>query len=186
MTDDPRDPRFARDREKEPSDRPGDPAWLDDPDAPPSAEELAESERLRQELEDPGSTHKDVLLAREVRLVVAPKAIEAATHRRILDRVVGNPAAAQRRTTLWIVGGAVAAAAGVLFVMTNLGGLGSDIAPAPEGSEYGASLVHVRSTEELFTAPFPKEQLTSQRIDIIAEARSRDLRANRYAKWGVK
>src|SRR4051794_36663054 len=89
------------------------PDWLDDPDAPPSAEELAESERLRQELEDPGSTHEDVLLARELRLVVAPKPLEAATHRRILDRVIGNPASAQRRTTMWITGGALAAAAGV-------------------------------------------------------------------------
>ena len=182
MTDDPRDARDARDREKKPTDREGEPAWLDDPDAPPSAEELAESERLRQELEDPGSTHKDVLLAREVRLVVAPKPLEAATHRRILDRVVGNPAAAQRRTTLWIVGGAMAAAAGVLFVMTNV----REGAPAPDATEVGASLVPAHSTDELFTAPFPKEQLTSQRMDIIAEARSRDLRANRYAKWGVK
>jgi hypothetical protein len=161
-----------------------DDAWLDDPDAPPSAEELAESERLRQELEDPGSTHKDVLLARELRLVVAPKRLEAATHRRILDRVLGDPASAQRRTTLWITGGALAAAAGVLLVMTTLGRDGS--APAATADDYGASLAHVRSTDELFSQPFPKEQLTSQRIDIIAEARARDLRANRYAKWGVK
>lgn len=166
---------------KTPSDRPGD--WLDDPDAPPSAEELAESERLRQELEDPGSTHKDVLLARELRLVVSPKPIEAATHRRILDRVLGNSAAAQRRTTMWIVGGALAAAAGVLFVMTSVR---TDQGSPAATADLGASLAHVRSTDDLFTAPFPKEQLTSQRIDIIAEARSRDLRANRYAKWGVK
>ncbi|MEO7092837.1 MAG: hypothetical protein ABI175_06270 [Polyangiales bacterium] len=160
-----------------------DDAWLDDPDAPPSAEELAESERLRQELEDPGSTHRDVLLARELRLVVAPKPLEAATHRRILARVLGEPASAQRRTTLWITGGALAAAAGVLFVMTTVGQERS--APAP-ADDLGASLAHVRSADDLFTQPFPREQLTSQRIDIIAEARGRDLRANRYAKWGVK
>jgi hypothetical protein len=160
------------------------PAWLDDPDAPPSAEELAESERLRQELEDPGSTHEDVLLARELRLVVAPKPLEAATHRRILNRVLGDPASAQRRTTLWITGGALAAAAGVLLVMTTIGQ--DRGAPSATSDDYGASLAHVRSTEDLFTQPFPKEQLTSQRIDIIAEARARDLRANRYAKWGVK
>jgi len=163
--------------------QPGDPAWLDDPDAPPSAEELAESERLRQELEDPGSTHENVLLARELRLVVSPKAIEAATHRRILLRILGDSPAAQRRTTLWIASGAIAAAAGVLFLVTSLDR--SD-APSAGPSAIGESLVRAHSTDPLFSAPFPKEQLTSQRMDVIAEARGRDLRANRYAKWGVK
>ena len=77
----------------------------------------------------------------------------------------------------------MAAAAGVLFMLTTVDREG---APAASAEDVGASLAHVRSTDELFPAPFPKEQLTSQRIDRIAEARSRDLRANRYAKWGVK
>jgi hypothetical protein len=53
-------------------------------------------------------------------------------------------------------------------------------------SAYGASLVHAHPADDLFDAKFPLEQATSERVDIIAAARARDLRANRFTKWGVK
>lgn len=154
---------------------------LEDPDAPATPEEIAESERLREELEDPGSNHADVLLARSLRMAHAPKPIEAATHRKILDRVLGE-SRARRVQVAWIAG-AFAAAAAIALAVIPLRSMKTDGSSA---DDYGASLVHVRPTDDLFAQPFPKEQHTSARIDRIAEARARDLRSNRFAKWGVR
>lgn len=153
---------------------------LENADAPPTPEEIVESERLREELEDPGSTHPDVLLARALRVAVAPRPIEVATHRKILDRALGETRS--RGVQVAWIGAVFAAAAAIALALIPLRPM-SDQSPTPD--EYGASLVHVHSVDDLFAEPFPKEQLTSARIDRIAEARARDLRKNRFAKWGV-
>ncbi len=56
-------------------------------------------------------------------------------------------------------------------------------APSPQ-----PSLIPARSTADLFDAaePFPRTGGESKRIDRIAAARSADLRANRFAAWGVR
>lgn len=160
--------------------------WDDDPDAPPSAEELAESERLREALDNPMLEHPDAELARALHLAVAPKPIDVVAHKKILSRVVHDPVAAQRRTTLWVFGGAIAAAAAVVLAVTALP-TRNDANQAPSAAAAAMpNLVPTHSTDDLFVAPFPKEQHTSERIDIIAEARMRDLRKNRYSLWGVK
>jgi hypothetical protein len=147
-------------------------------DAPATPEEVAESERLREELEDPGSKHPDVLLARSLRHAVAPRAIEAATHRKILDRTLGETRA-KRMQALWI--GVFAAAAAIALLVLPVGKQ-SDSGGAPDVS---AGLIRVHAADDLFVEPFPEGQHTSARIDRIASARGRDLRSNHFAKWGV-
>jgi hypothetical protein len=147
-------------------------------DAPATPEEIAESERLREELEDPGSKHPDVLLARSLRHAVAPRAIEAATHRKILDRILGETRA-KRMQVLWV--GVFAAAAAIALMVLPMGKQ-SDSGGAPDVS---AGLIRVHAADDLFAEPFPEGQHTSARIDRIASARGRDLRSNHFAKWGV-
>ncbi len=57
----------------------------DDPDAPPSAEEIAASQRLRDALEKGDTADPDVALVASLRAAWSPDAIEAAEHRAIVD-----------------------------------------------------------------------------------------------------
>ncbi len=61
----------------------------------------------------------------------------------------------------------------------------SDVATAPTG---GGARIAARSTTDLFDAstPFPRTGGESGRMDRIYGARARDLRANRFASWGVR
>lgn len=170
-------------------------AW-DDPDAPPTPEEIAASERLRDALDAPGfrfdprdqaedAADVNAELARALRVAVDPRPLAAADHRVILDRALGAGArrvGAQRRATVAVLFGGLAAAAAVLLAV-------SAIRLAPQGDRAAVrqlpALAVPRSTEALFDAPFPKEERTSARVDRIARARARDLRDNRYARWGV-
>ena len=155
----------------------------DDPDAPPSAEEIAASERLREALEDRSAAHPDAELARALKHAVSPRAIESATHKKILDRTVP---ATRARTTVVYFAGALAAAAAIALLVNTLPKSSSNAPPQIGADDLGASLTRVHPADDLFDAPFPKDQPTSERIDKIATARARDLRANRYARWGVK
>ncbi|MEB2324275.1 MAG: hypothetical protein OZ921_17305, partial [Sorangiineae bacterium] len=60
-------------------------AALDDPLAPPSAAELAESEALRRALEGEGE-HPDAALARALRAAAAPGALRPEPGERLLAR----------------------------------------------------------------------------------------------------
>jgi hypothetical protein len=60
---------MADERKKQPDDI--------DPDAPPSAEEIAASQRLRDALEDPSLPDDDADLARALKAAWAPEALEA-------------------------------------------------------------------------------------------------------------
>lgn len=146
--------------------------WPED-EPPPTEEELTESARLREELEDPGSKHRDVELMRAMRMATSPKPIDQVAHKKLLDRVVPRP-----RAVWYPIGLALSAAAAVALLTINLR---PSMAPAPT-----ANLLRARTTSTMFDAPFPKEGETSKRVDAIALARGRDLRANKWAKWGVK
>ena len=63
---------------------------------------------------------------------------------------------------------------------TALGGLEGGQALVPE-----ADLAVSRSTAALFSEKFDTAETTS-RVDRIVSARSRELRSNRYALWGVR
>jgi hypothetical protein len=159
---------------------------LEDPLAPPSVEELAESERLRQALEH-GTPHEDAALLAALRSAAAPGEDEAAVERvlRTLDAggpgVEGPPGRARSNVVYAVFGAAsavlAAAAVLVLFVSTAQ----NSAAPAQAAVEYRKP----RTTAPLFNDRFATRDTTA-RMDLIASARQRDLRDNRYASWGVK
>jgi hypothetical protein len=153
-------------------------AALEDPFAPPSTEELVESERLRRALDDGDGDHPDLILARALSAahapspaaarVVAPKALAAAS----------RPAGKVLYLRFGGVAAALAAAAAVLLLVST------HSRPESSAPELPAlALVQSRSTAVLFqtTAGPP-----SARIDRIASVRERELRDNRYAIWGVR
>ena len=94
----------------------------------------------------------------------------------------------------------VAMAAGVLLMVGRLGKESApapaSVAQAPAPAATAAAVAQVehapriaaRSTQELFDAatPFPRSGGESARVDRIATARAADLRANRFAAWGVR
>jgi hypothetical protein len=59
----------------------------------------------------------------------------------------------------------------------------ADVAASAAGS---SALAVSRSAADLFPEGIPKEGGTSDRVDRIAYARARDLRENRFARWGVR
>jgi hypothetical protein len=78
---------------------------------------------------------------------------------------------------------AVAASIALLFKQTQMERSAAPVAAAPH-----AVLIPSRSTDDLFDAaePFPRSGGESQRMDRIVGARASDLRANRFAAWGVR
>ena len=147
----------------------------DDPDAPPSEEEIRESERLREALEDASKESADADLLRAVKNAAEPKPIAKAD----LDAAVKSGMSRRDRRSggvvIRVAFGAsfvVAAAAAVVFFV----GRGPVVTP---------ELVHARSTQPLFTERFESHGGESARIDRIAVARAADLRENHFARWGV-
>jgi len=152
--------------------------WNDEQEPPPTEEELVESERLRRELEVKDSTHPDAELARALHHAVDPRPLDELAHRRILDRVVPKrPWRWYQRSEVYI---AFAAAAAVLIAFFSLRTQNGTQSAPP------ASLVEAHTTQALFKDAFPREGETSKRMDAIVASRNRDLRNNRYARWGVK
>lgn len=158
---------------------------LEDPLAPPSEEELAESARLRDALAN-GPPHEDAELLAALRAPFAPEgaedehAAEAA-----LDELTREAAPAPRRrgNVIYAAFGAsslVLAAAAALVL--SIGGLSRKSEPA--APPVAQALAKPRSTAPLFENHFDGN--TTARIDLIASVRSRDLRDNRYAAWGVR
>lgn len=87
----------------------------------------------------------------------------------------------------------VAMAAGALLFMTRMGQ--RDLSPPASVAQAPAARsaevlpkIASRSTTDLFdaTTPFPRQGGESARVDRIAGARASDLRANRFAAWGVR
>ncbi|MCU0681045.1 MAG: hypothetical protein MUF34_02070 [Polyangiaceae bacterium] len=198
---------------------PADP-WLDDPDAPPTAEELEAARALAEALEGPAAAKPDdqhVAFADALRSAYAPAELDPARHEALLERALASlsaptaPAApvvrlddrrrlderrrqAARSALRWgSATGALAAAAAAVLVLSTAGkrsapSLASQ-SPAPGAAVAVAvvapELAPSRSTQELFDEPFARSGGSSARIDRIAQARSRDLRQNRFRRWGV-
>jgi len=160
----------------------------DDPDAPASPEELAAAARLRDALDDPRAERRDdadddAALARAAAAAYAPREIDAAEHRAIVERaLLAGPAAkagARSGTVIRVAFGVAAAlsmAAAALLLMRT-----SQMEPA---QAWTTPLAPARSTQPLFDAPFAGS--SSARIDRIARARASDLRDNRFAMRGVR
>jgi len=159
------------------------PADTLDPDAPPSAEELAAAEKLRLALEDPAHANEDAELLRAVAVAARPApALDPAAQRAAEQAALARFDQLQSRRTRGTViriafglGVAFAAAAALALVVSR---------PAPKPSAE-VDLVRVHSTQELFSQRFEPQGGESARIDRIAIARAADLRENRFARWGV-
>lgn len=160
---------------------------LEDPLAPASEEELIESARLRDAL-DAGTPDADASLLRALAAPFPRQGVDASNDSAAVERALGAalaPAAdapAPRRNVIYaIFGGAsailAAAAAVTLF-------FGSSRSAEPGGTQASAYVVP-HSTAPLFAERF-ETGATTARVDLIANARSRDLRDNRYASWGVR
>jgi hypothetical protein len=167
----------------------------DDPDAPASAEEIAAAEKLRDALADPKIDHEGAAFARAAALAHAPRAIDEAEHRAIVERVIAAAAKSDRSQTkerragggrvIRVAFGAAAAlslAAAAILAIGNVGGGAREQAAL----EPIVPLAPVRSTQPLFHEPFARSGGASARIDRIARAREGDLRENRFALRGVR
>lgn len=166
----------------DPPDRPEYPSQTD-PDAPATDEELAESAKLREAVEDPSRPNDDAELARAMSSAWSPRDLPAEAHRRLVEQaLVRHDARRRRNRVVRISFGASAvlalAAAVLLYVR-------SDRQP-PETVHVVATMAISRSTQALFQDRFAPSGGESARIDRIAMARAADLRDNEFAKWGVR
>lgn len=156
---------------------------LEDPLAPPTEEEIAESARLRDALEGKGH-HPSAELARALRAAAHPAELRQLDAERVASRVLGRRAS--RARVVAVAFGSVATAAVALAASWFL-----VIAPAlrdghgAELAERAQALAVSRSTAAMFPEKF-EPGATTARVDRIALARSRELRSNRYALWGVR
>jgi len=152
------------------------------PLAPPTEAELVESERLRRALEtDAAHPDADVLRALRAAFTVAD---DAAVERALTAAERAGPGAAATRSNVvlaWFGAASVVVAAAAAIALFIAGKSPAEAPTARPSDE----LVRARSTTDLFAEPFETSGTTA-RMDRIADARGRDLRANRYAAWGVK
>jgi hypothetical protein len=173
-------------------------AALEDPLAPPSEQELVESARLRHALEG-GEAHPDAALAAALRAAV--RGADEGAAERAAERA---GVAAERARRGPGRGGSPGGAASVVYAV--FGGAGAALALAaaialwlvPSGrrapleaaaqhastAANGGDLAFSRSTAPLFEERF-ETAATTARIDRISAVRLRELRHNRYARWGV-
>jgi hypothetical protein len=152
-------------------------AAFEDPFAPPTDEEVAASERLRDALAgDPPSP--DARLAAALAATSDPRELNDDHLEALVEQALSTER--PRSNVIYVFfGGAIAitaaAAAALLFVSPV-----EPRAPAPADA-----FVSSRTTTNLFAERF-KTEATTERMDRIATARQRDLRRNRYLAWGVK
>jgi hypothetical protein len=148
---------------------------FDDPDAPPSEEEIRESQRLRDALEDASKESADADLLRAVKHAAEPKPIAKSD----LDEAVKSGITRGERRSGGVV---IRVAFGASFVLAAAAAVVFFIGRGPVQTP---ELAHARSTQPLFTERFESHGGESARIDRIAVARAADLRENHFARWGV-
>lgn len=147
----------------------------EDPFRPPTEEEQRQALALAQAL-DAGTPHPDAALARALRLAAGGAVDRDPPVEEILGRALRR---AERPKVLYLrVGAAAALLAAAASVALVLG-------VQPERAEDAPELVVSRSLSPLF-ATETGALSASARLDRIANARARDLRNNRYARWGVR
>jgi hypothetical protein len=169
-----------------------------DDEPPATEEERLAAVALRDALEpgkrddagSPGSP--DLRLVEALRAAHAPRPIAPLRNELFVARAVR--AGSSRRGSGVVraaAGGALALAASVALAVRFFGAAGPSADHAVsrvEPAAAPAALIRSRSTAPLFDAaePFPRTGGASDRVDRIASARASDLRANRFAAWGVR
>jgi hypothetical protein len=169
---------------------------LEDPLAPPTHEEIVESERLRRALEGDGE-HEYAELARALASAGRPAELGRGKNERIVDDLSQDPAPEDRRiepapsstarrgTVIYVAFGAAAAALALAASIALFIGPMRDGASSPVLAARVQELAVSRSTASMFQEKFETAE-TTERVDRIASARERELRSNRYAMWGVR
>ena len=165
---------------------------LEDPLAEPAEAEIVESERLRRALEGDGE-HPALGLVHALRSASAPTAGAELAARRALaegsQRIERSEAPESRgpARVYALFGGAAAVLALAAAIVLLVVPVEKRDMPASAALNRGAriELLPSHSTQPLFTQKFEAGE-ASARIDRIALARSRELRDNRYALWGVR
>jgi hypothetical protein len=139
-------------------------------------EERAEASAFAEAIDGRGD-HPDLALARALRSATRPDSLAAEALEDALARSLGQRKRAPQVYFVRFGAGsaALALAASVLLFLRSE-------APEPETRP---ELLLSRSLAPLL-GPEAAELSASARLDRIASARSRDLRANRYAAWGVR
>lgn len=176
-------------------------AALGDEDAPPTRAEQRAADRLRGALEgaaadgrrEGGRPAEDdgAALAAALRAAWRPEPLPALQHEALIARALARRGGERHRriapVTMAALSTIAAIAAGVALMLGRASEQEAATAGAP-AEAIRAALIPARSTVELFDAatPFPREGGETARIDRIAGARAADLRANRYAAWGVR
>lgn len=162
---------------------------LEDPLAAPSEEEQIESARLRDALEQ-GLPHPDAGLLQALGApFTTPPVVslqpDEAVERAVTGALGGAVAAPTKRTNvIYVAFGAASAALAVAASALLFVGVSRQTSPTAAAVEPSA-FVKPRSTAPMFAERFETGDTTA-RMDLIASARSRDLRDNRYASWGVR
>jgi hypothetical protein len=155
---------------------------LEDPLAPPSAEEVTQSERLREALE--GRAEHDHLELVQA-LSAAARSAEAPAPRVDVTQALGAKPAARGRLIYVAFGATTAVLAAAAAFALVVGTMTRSEAPVAASVQQPAPLSTSRSSAPLFQDRFTTEETTS-RIDRITSVRERELRQNRYVAWGVR
>jgi hypothetical protein len=154
------------------------------PEAPPTEAELARATSLRRALErgrPDAAGDADWELVQAIRAAAEPSALSEERQRQILDEAFTGRA--RGRVIYYAFGGVATLAAMAATFAVYIKG----VADSPEASvPAGAAMALSRSTAELFPEGIPAKGGTSDRVDRIAYARARDLRENRFHRWGVR
>ncbi len=153
----------------------------------------------RPELTDSGRQLLE--LAQALRAASGPARLDELTNERMIKRALGSEASAgsptarpsaRRAYRSITVGAVLAAAAAVALFIGTMSMLDrhqdSTAAHGPTDRPARSGLIPTRSTQSLFdpAKPFARIGGESARLDRIARARAADLRANRFAAWGVR
>ena len=147
-----------------------------DLDPPPTPDELAEAQALARALDGRAPVPP---LVEALRSAHDPAALDPARNEELIVRALaearppGKVLPFARRRWAWV--GMLAAAACLALVLGR-----SLRRPTP------VALTASRSSQELFSEQFPRQGGHSHRVDRISGARSRELRENRFARWGVQ
>jgi hypothetical protein len=126
-------------------------------------------------------------LAESLRAAASPKQLDPSRHQQILaGALAARPGKVRPLAFAGIASLAALAAAFALL----MGQLSRSMQTSPMASQAealaGPSVATSRSTTALFPDGIPVTGGTSERVDRIAFARAQDLRANRFARWGVR
>jgi len=162
---------------------------LEDPLAAATEDELAESARLRDVLEQDGSAHEDAATLAALRVAFQGPPRSTPDLEPALRQALAASEPRPRPNVVYAVfGGAsalLAAAAALVLLVADPRSEAPTASSAPGVSALASDYARPRSTAPLFEGSFQTADTTA-RMDLIASARARDLRDNRYAAWGVR